>query len=605
MGIQNAVTQKQSEYNQNLFSGGMVLFGDDTQIGPNQYRIGFDLTNRNGILDTVRASQKDSAAPVGLKQECVTFGNYIILFVAGAAYYRYYTSIGWTRIIGFKMSPTAPRYWTCQIPVATTNYYRLAITTTISGQAFPDATAGINTLQVAGASAGNLPGLLVQDNINQPQFIFLSGAGVPTVRTTQTFSQWSLTFTDAHNTTIAPNGDNREYVPIGNVMAWANGILFITSQDFSKIYRSVSGRPLDFVVNVTSALATTGTFTQTPGGDANTTAYSVGVGGITCIRPLATGGIFVSASGANFAVTLNTNATAPTEFGEYTFIRTFLFLAPCLSDRTVIDTLGDTRFISLTGIVSFNAVQQLQNEGRNSPFSYNIQNVFGSDTDPVIQDATVSAAILYDNYELYAVNTIFGFAIAKYDTIGQCWTSFDVQQTGGKAIKILAKIELSVQRLFAITEDDELYTLYIGPDETTAQFRTAGICSGILYANNNVRLSNPRTEVQLRDVRFIVNNIKKDTLVTFTPYVNNRQTKIGTLEKTLLYSTPTYPSDSSTALPDVDTELTNSIFTTPNCPQGWKVFGVFTWNEGSFTQFSMQLMDLTPMNPPNSQKSTV
>ena len=148
---------------------------------------------------------------------------------------------------------------------------------------------------------------------------------------------------------------------------WTNGILFIVSSDTNTIYRSVSGRPLDFVVNVTNLLVATQTtvivnnksmtaYWQYGGGDATTTSYAVGVGGISCIRSLSTGGIFVSASNATFAVTLNQTPNAPMIFGEYTFNRAFLFNATCLSDRVIFDTIGDTRFIELTGIRSFNAV---------------------------------------------------------------------------------------------------------------------------------------------------------------------------------------------------------------------------------------------------------
>ena len=77
------VTQKGSEYNQTSFKGGMNLLLDDTRLDTTQYRVGFDLTNRYDVLDPVLGSALDPAAPQGLKQELVTFGNYIILFVAG------------------------------------------------------------------------------------------------------------------------------------------------------------------------------------------------------------------------------------------------------------------------------------------------------------------------------------------------------------------------------------------------------------------------------------------------------------------------------------------------------------------------------------------
>lgn len=629
MPSNDLITQKGSEYNQESFKGGMNLLGDDTRLQPNQYRAGFDLTNRYDALDCVLTSQQDTSIPPGIIQELVTFGNYLVIFVSGTAWYRLYNTVGWTQIADFSMSTSAPRYWSCAIPVADTNYVRIAAnsTTAVSDSVFlPSSNGPININVVAGTSEGNLPGLLVQDNINQPQFIFLDSNGYPACRTTQNYQEWMIVYTDATNTVVDEiaiingllvSGDQREYVPIGNCMAWVNGILYIVSQDFNSIYRSVNGRPLDFVVDVTNLLATNTTtqkvinsdgqyitippFTQIPGGDAISTNYSVGVGDISCIRPLSTGGLFVAASNANFAVTLNQTPNAPTLFGEYLFIRTPLFEATCLSDRAIIDSIGDTRFIDLTGVRSFNAIEQTENEGRNEAFTSNIQAAFGSDTSPIVQNAQLAAAILYNDYEFYAVNTIFGNAICKYDTINECWTSFDLQQTLGKGIKILAKIELSIRQLYAVTEDNLLYVLYVGPDTTTASFRSIGVCSNILYANTNIKMNNPRLETKLLECRAILNNITEDCTCSFTPYVNNRLTQQGIQTKKIKYKTPTTIATGSNLLPDVNTQLMNLLFSTPNCGMGWKINGVFSWTNGSITQFSMNLLDENPMNPLLSQ----
>lgn len=596
--------QPQSEYNQLSFKGGMVLLTDDTRLEPNQYRLGINLTNRFDQLDEILSSQKDVAVPKGVKQELLTFGNYIILFVGGYAYYRHYLSEGWKVINGFKMSSSTPRLWTCPIPVSTTNYVRYAAVTQVTGTTGSNANGVISLNNVEGAEQGNLPGLLVQDNINQPYFIFLDVNSVPTARVTQTFAQWKMVFTDLANVTIAVvNGvtqDFREYVPIGNTMAFVDGILFIASQDGNFIYRSVEGRPLDFVVNVNNAIATVGAdgfYTQLGGGDATTTSYSVGVGGIACLRALSATGLFVAASNANFVVTKNTSNIAPKIYGEFTFVRTFLFNATCLSDRVIFDSVGDTRFIDLTGVRSFNAVEQFNNEGRNSVFTSSIQAAFKG----ITQDASLSAGILYDNYELYAMETIFGPAIAKFDTVNGCWTSFDVGQTGGKRIKILAKIELTVQRLYAVTEDDELYTLYIGPELATASVRTIGVCSNILYGNNNIKMNNPKSEIQLRNTRVVINNITKNANCTFTPYVDNRMSSCGPQVKPITYRPNVTISTDPYALPDVGTQLSNLLFQTEDCEQGWKMFGVFTWQGGSVTQFSFELMNLLPQNPLSSQ----
>lgn len=701
----------QGEYNQSSFIGGMSLLGDDSRLGPTQYRLGINLTNRFDELDPILASKEDTALPLkGTIQEFVTFGKYLIIFINGLAFYRFYTDTGWKPITGFKMSADAPRFWSVAIPVSTTNYVRLAATGTVN-QKTANPAGAIETSQVAGAASGNLPGLLVQDNINQPEFIFIDNTGFPTTRTTQNFREWMISYTDANNTTIGPvnanlipsgsgyvggtnvflipgvvngtsyqltagihetnysldNGvtfiaiaspntytvvagshgillqagsnttvtasivltiplndpsfDNREYVPIGSSMSWANGILVITSQDTNFLYRSVSGRPLDFVVNVSNLLATnvnpydytytdtiTGniydvvvpSFTQVGGGDATTTAYSVGVGGISCVRAVSTGGWFISASGSNFSVTLNQTPSAPTIFGEYTFIRAFLFNANCLTDRGIFDSLGDTKFIDLTGVRSFNAILQLQNEGRNSVFTNSISAAFQG----IIQDPNNVAGILFDNYELYAVNTIFGAAIAKFDTINSCWTSFDLPQTAGSLVKILAKIELDIQALYAITQDNRLFQLYVGPEDAIASVRTVAVCANILYANENIKMNNPKSEIKLNGVRVILNKITEDCSCSILPFVNNRVTDNGTDTKIITYSAPDIEYIANDSLPDVNTLLVNLYFPTPDCEQGWKAFCILKWTDGVVTQYSFEMNTQTPVNPISAQESS-
>ena len=608
-----------SEYNQLSFVGGMNLSGDDSRLQPNQYRIGFNITNRFDELDLIPSSIKDTSAPSGIKQGIVAFGNYLVLFSGGNAYYRYYNAVGWTIIASFSglLSPIAIRYWTVAIPISITNYLRMSAASGITGNTQGSPTAAINVAAIAGASQGNLPGLLVQDNINQPVLIFLDINGYPVARVTQKYSQWSITFTDNTGNTVQVDGngnpmDYREYVPIGNCMCWNNGVLFIVSQDGNTIYRSVSGRPLDFVVNVVNTLPLIGTtppYTQKPGGDAGTTSTSVGVGGISCIRPLSSSSIFVSASGACFSLAQNMTPNAPTIFGEYTFIRTFLFNAFCLSDRAIIDTIGDTRFIELTGIRSFNAVQQLQNEGRNAPFSAMIQPIFMTSqtqsNSTITQDVNNSAAVLYDNYELYSVMTILGPAICKFDTINNCWVSLDIQQVSGQRIKQFVALQINVLALFGITENDEVYQLYASKtDEDTGLFRTVGVCANVLYANINIKMNNPKSEVKLVNSRVILNKITDDTTVTCIPFVNNRVSSLGAITKNIVFQEPTDPFADEYTLPDVDTQLTNLLFKTPNIEQGWKVFNVYSWTDGVITQYSMELKNFNPQQPLTTQGCT-
>jgi hypothetical protein len=559
-----------SQYTQKAFNGGMNLLEDDTRLKSNEYRLALNLRNRFGKLKPVLSGVKDTAAPTGLKQELRTFGEFSILFVAGFAYYKHYTSTGWIQIVGFQMSRIAPRYWTEVVPVQSAKFFRKASST--------DSRDTVTWDLLAGASNGNPSGLVVQDNINQPQLIYIDPTTLkPVARVLQIYAQWGWTESGGALTT-----DNREYVPIGNSMAWVDGVLYVTSQDYERLYRSVSGRPLDFVVNITT--------TGVKGGDAETTAYSVGVGGISCIRAMSSGALFVAASNANFAVSKNNTPGAPTLFGEYTFIRTFLFNATCLSDRAILDSIGDTRFMDLTGVRSFNAILQTQNEGRNTQFSANTQSMFEN----LVQSKEATAAILYDNYEFYAFNTVIGNVIGVYDTLTQSWVSFDTIQTGGSAVKQLAKIELSVQRLYAITIDNEVWQLYSGT-EYAPILRTGSISDENLQIGDG--LVPPNSEHKLQKFKAIFTDITDNMTVSVTPMVQNKITKIGTFVKSISYEPETQPSGPG-FLPDVGTGVYNMVAPLPNCNQGCQTYCIISWTSGAeLSQFSMQCTDIFPMNP--------
>lgn len=553
---------------------------DDTRLEPNQYKVAFNVRNRVDTLKPIFSSVKDVSIPAGLKQGMLTFGNYIICFVAGNAYYRYYSGEGWQQIVGFRMSTTAPRYWFEQVPLATTNYLRKVTAVTDIG-------ANIKLDNVAAASQGNLPGLLVQDNINQPLFIYIDGSGYIQVRTTQSYAEWSVDWTS-----YTVEEDKREYVPIGNAMKFVDGKLYIVSPDREVILQSVSGRPLDFVINVDT--------NGDKGGDAYTTAYSVGVGGISALHQLADGSLYVAAGNANFIVSKNMTENSPKIFGEYTFIRRFLFNSTCLDDRCIIDTLGDTRFIDLGGIRSFNAIQQLQSEGRNSVFSSTLNGALGE----IRQTAGVSAAILYDNYELYAIQTIFGNVIAVYDSINQIWVGFDTNQVGGKRVKQFAKIELDIQRLYAITEDDQLYTLYIGATFDTASVRPASVCANVLQVDGEPIPNALQHQVKPLDFRCVLNGSTTDFTASVTCFVDNRVT-VGEQSKAVRYSPPVTPYTGPIVLPDVDTQLNPLYWTFPNAAQGWKTFFLLSWTGGSeLTQISVTVKDETPRQPLNAQATT-
>jgi len=583
-----------SDYKQTSFAGGMNLLLDDTRlpvsfkykegsspydITYNQYRLGLNVRTRFDVCSPVPSAVTDTTCPAGLKQGLVAFGNYIICFIAGTAWYKLNGYPGWTQIQNFSMSKTAPRYWTVAVPLNTTNYARVAVATSNV------ATANNPILQVTQAnviagSFGNNPGLLVQDNINQAQFIYLDVTGTVQCRTTQTYNQWSFPIDSKTLQMTGP--DNREYVPVGNYMEWFNGILFIVGQDRTSIYRSVSGRPLDFVVNVDIA--------GQKGGDATTTSYSVGVSGITAMRAMPGNMLFVAAGGAAcFGVTLNTTPNAPTLFGEYTFIRNILFNANCITERGIIDVLGDSVFIDANGIKSFNSVEQQQNEGRNSVFSSTIQSLFTN----VYQSATFDqgyatgwcSAINFDNYAIFSVKTTLGYALVIYDTINSVWSSLDELQVGNHAVKQFASITIDSLSLFAITDDDRLVQLYADGNKDTATIRLGAVCE-----------QDPKKELKVAQVRAILTNITSDYSVTCSLFTNNRLDYTQT--QSFKYTAPVNPYVGTPIGTDVGTQTNNIMFSFPNSSQGWKSFIVLSWTGGgSLSSTSITTVDGTPMQP--------
>ena len=587
------------EFKQTSFAGGINLLLDDTRlpvsfkykegdtpydITYNQYRIGLNIRTRFDVCAPVNSSVTDLSAPAGVKQAIVSFGNYIILFCAGNAHYKLNGTPGWTQIGDFSMDKTAPRYWTCAIPLTVTNYGRIAGADSSNVVSANLPILQVNQINTVAGTFGNNPGLLVQDGINQPQFIYIDQNGTIQCRTTQTYAQWSFPL---DKTTLKMTGpDAREYVPIGTYMEWFNGILFIVDPNFNYIYRSVSGRPLDFVVNVD--------INGKAGGDATTTSYSVGVSGISAMRASPSNTLFIAAGGSVcFGVSLNTTPNAPTIFGEYTFIRTILFNANCITERGILDVLGDTVFIDANGLRSYNAVEQQQNEGRNSVFSSTVQGLFTN----VFQSAKTSStsqpgwcsAINYDNYAIFSVNTVFGYVLVVYDTINTCYTSFDISQLGNHAAKQFAAITIDTLALYAITDDDRVVQLYVANTFDTSTIRLGAVCT-----------QDPKKEIQVIDFRAIMSNITQNMTVTASLFVNNRF--VSSLIEKINYVAPIKPYSGTPIGSDINTQTNNIRFPFAISDTGWKAFIVLTWTTGAtLTSVSVTTSDSTPMQPIKTQ----
>jgi hypothetical protein len=304
-------------------------------------------------------------------------------------------------------------------------------------------------------------GIIVQDGENTPNLIIFSSSNQTaaiSVRKCKKYTEWDAT--------------TREYVPIGKQMMFFGGKLYVIGADasgnFTQIYHSVTGRPLDFVVAINDSGAQIDA--AEANGGAGVVSYSVSYEAVTCMRPLNTNSFFISTRTSSYAVTPDYTRTV---FGEPLFTKKYLFGASVVNQFSFVDVLGDFAFIDTEGLRSFNAVQQLRNEGRNSAFSLKVAKLLRD----VKQDARGCAAITFDNYAFFAVLTVFGHGVLVYDTTLQKFVSFDNftkdDDTTCAPIVQFTKIDSAdAHELYAVTMHGELIKLQSGIKYAVANVQT-------------------------------------------------------------------------------------------------------------------------------------
>ena len=348
-------------------------------------------------------------------------------------------------------------------------------------------------------------GVVIQNGIDQPRLVEFrttsTGAQV-SGRLCKTFTEWG---------TGSSGEETREYVPIGKQMLFFDGKLYVVSPDGTKIYHSVTGRPLDFVVPINTSGAKIAS--SEAAGGAEVVSYSVSYESITCISALNTDSIFVSTRTASYAVTPNYNHTL---FGEPTFSKKYLFSASVVNQHSFVDILGDFAFIDAEGLRSFNAVQQLRNEGRNSAFSLSVAKLFQG----IVQNGAVTAAISFDNYSFFAVNTIHGFGVLVYDGTSRKFVSLDMVGIGDAETEApsnapdtttfrkrdanlgyvtqFTKIDSdTTHELYALTSKGKLLQLYAGAKYLPASLVTQAWSTG-----------DPRVEQKPQELRLLFNSVE-------------------------------------------------------------------------------------------------
>jgi hypothetical protein len=130
------------------------------------------------------------------------------------------------------------------------------------------------------------------------------------------------------------------------------------------MYQSVSGRPLDFMVNVD--INGNKNILEANGG-ADSVSFSFDFDQITGIYTSNATDIFIyTTANKTRLIALDYDSTI---FGEPTYREAVPAInAGAVNDKSIIEVLGDFIGIGKESLVSFNAVQQLKLEAKNSIF---------------------------------------------------------------------------------------------------------------------------------------------------------------------------------------------------------------------------------------------
>lgn len=536
---------------QKVFSGGMNLLLDDANISELEYGYANNVSCRFGTLKPFGQSTKLTSV-TGYKQGLFFLGNYMILVNSGLAYWAELdetTTPVFTKIDNFELGEFN-NIWGVSLPAASSNLLRKAVD---PANAYTDVTLSPDV------TVGGTPQcLLVQDGINRPWVIYWENEKF-VARKALDVDEWTK--------------ENPEFVPLGCMMTYMNGITFIVAPNRKYIYRSVSGRPLDFMVAI-QADGEESTMYEPGGVDTVLPmALTVGYDDITCLRPLNNGDLFVATTDDCFAITLNYDIQM---FGEPLYTLKKLFSTGVVNDESFIDILGDYGFITYNGIRSFNAVLQDTSEGRNDVFTLKVDKLFRG----VTQD--VCCAGYWDDYALFSFTSYYGGpGILIYDALTKVHNCVYRSSSIEGIIKQFGISKIINKRIFAITDDD-VYELFNNTTPEVTQVSTRS------FAYDDPRLEH---KIQCLKTIFVQNSTEGDIVTSCVVDGKNCGSKEGTLEASVLGVA--YPACYPVAF--TGSTIAQKTFYFPNPLTGWKISFFLSWTNGAeLTRLSIESEDRAP-----------
>jgi len=567
---------------QNIFTN-LNLLASDTALGPSEYLWLINARNRLGYNEPILKHQDlSSGLPLGKVQGIIGVGNVLIAIIGGLGYFRQDGNTAWTRLQDFALDGTTDQVWMQPVPESNMNFVRKAA-------------ANINSPIVLTTDfkvSGTPQCIVVQDGINQPWLIIYDTTNqIFTARESHNFAAWS-------NHSIDLN--DREYIPIGKQMTFIDGILFIVSPDGSKVFRSITGRPLDFMINVD----TNGNkLASESDGGAQTVAFNFDADIITCLQGTSIPQSFVYGTARNTRIC--TFDYTITIFGEPRFSVTTKLNSGILNQYAVIDILNDTASIDYDGIKSFNAVQQLRFRGRNSIFSLSISKLLKvSATEKIKQ--TRSVCINFDDYAIFNLDTIYGNIMCIYDTLSEKWVAMDI--TVVSQIKQFTIVEtLTESKLYAITWNNELFQLFAGPTTEVAMLKTKAYTAAE-PSSDDIRYPLKSTSVEHKSayLRLMFNSGTFDGDCTVLEWVDEQSStaNIETKRLTGVISGVKFPVRPPIR-PDTDQQVNNPMLSLTEGLNGKKISCVIIWsNNAQLIEYEYQSSNVSEQTP-GSQKQQV
>jgi hypothetical protein len=427
------------------FSGGMSAFADSTKVPANQYYLGLNTRIRSsGIEGAFRPIEYDS--PEGNHQGLFALDDKLILISSGLLYEIVLADRSFRPITTpFAMSASVEFVYHQSVPAPNNFKVNGNVQTMLS--TFPEA-------------------VVLQDGLNQPGLLGFNLSS----RLAKTYGEWQY--------------DTPEYVPIGKQMCSSGNILFIVDPTGRKIYRSVSGRQLDFVLDFNS---TTGQKQL----DANGTFLAVATAQLNAIHPAQGGGIVAFTKEQSY--TLLPDSSADLVFGEIYLRPGDLFPVGVVNHLSFTQANGQTVFVSPSGIQEFNQVAQQLRESNSNPFSAPI---FEHLVLPITSTATASAG----DYTFFAVSSKFGDGILVYDNQRQVFTGFDLV---GRVKEFAVLSVNNLRRVFFITYSNQVFELpiYTGTRRTfhliVGEYNDTGGSKRVKPGNTHLVFNNVRSSGEI------------------------------------------------------------------------------------------------------------